>query len=112
MLYSYNALIRKMKLFRFYRNKNKDTTPESLSRILDLAENDSLSHKNEDDLIKITILPPPMLLETSQTKNLAMKTAREKSIIYQEVGCKPQLKLIVKEAQRLKMTMNRQKRNR
>ena len=60
MLYFYNVLniFRKMKSFRFYGDKNKNTTPASLSRILDLAENDPLSHKNEDDQIKITIVPP------------------------------------------------------
>ena len=59
-LYSYNALniFRKMKLFLFYGNKNKNTTPANLSRILVLSENDPLSHKNEDDQIKITILLP------------------------------------------------------
>ena len=60
MLYLYNPLniFRRMKLFRFYKNKNKNTTPATLCRILDLAENDALSHKNEDDQIKITVLPP------------------------------------------------------
>ena len=59
-LYSYNAsnICRKIKPFRFYGNKNKDTTLSSLSRILDLAENNPPSHKNEDDQIKIAILPP------------------------------------------------------
>ena len=47
-----------MKLFCFYGNKNKDTTPVSLSRILDLAETDPLSYKNEGDQINITMLPP------------------------------------------------------
>ena len=57
-LYSHNALniFRKMKPFRFYGNKN--TTPANLIRILDLAENDPLSHKNEDNQIKFTMLPP------------------------------------------------------
>ena len=59
-LCSYNALniFGKMKPFCFYGNKNKDTTPKSLSRIIDLAENDPLSNKNEDEHIKIAILPP------------------------------------------------------
>ena len=46
-----------MKPFRFYGNKNKDTTLASLSSLLDLAENDPLSHKNESSRIKIAILP-------------------------------------------------------
>ena len=59
-LYLYNALniFRKMKSFRCYGNKNKNTTPAGSSRILDLAENDPLSHKNKDDQIKITTLSP------------------------------------------------------
>ena len=47
-----------MKPFRFYGNKNKNTTPSTLCRILDLAKNDAVSRKNEDDQIKITVLPP------------------------------------------------------
>ena len=44
-LYLYNALniSRKMNPFRFYRNKNKNTTPATLCWILDLAYNDALS---------------------------------------------------------------------
>ena len=59
-LYLYNTLnmFRKMKPFHCYRNKNKNTTPATLCRILDLAENDALSRKNKDDQIKITMLSP------------------------------------------------------
>ena len=47
-----------MKPFRFYGNKNKNTTPTTLCRIFDSAENDALSQKNETDQIKMTVLPP------------------------------------------------------
>ena len=59
-LYSHSALniFRKMKPFRFYGNKNKNTTPATLCRILDLAENNAVSDKNEDNQIRITVLPP------------------------------------------------------
>ena len=51
-------MFRKMKTFRCYGNKNKNTTPATLCRVLNLTENDTLSHKNEGDQIKINVLPP------------------------------------------------------
>ena len=46
-----------MKSLRFYGNcRNK--TPTSLSRILDLAEENALPYRNEDDQFSVTVLPP------------------------------------------------------
>ena len=46
-----------MKSSRFYGNcRNK--TPTSLSRILDLAEENALPYRNEDDQFSVTVLPP------------------------------------------------------
>ena len=75
-LYSYDALnmFRKMKPFCCYGNKNKNTTPATLCSILDLAENDALSHKNEGDQIKITVLPP-----TNATGNITYKESGDEN---------------------------------
>ena len=74
-LYLYNTLnmFRKMKPFYCYRNKNKNTTPATLCRILDLAENDALSRKNKGDQIKITVLSP-----TNETGNITDKDSGNK----------------------------------
>ena len=75
-LYSYDALnmFRKMKPFCCYGNKNKNTTPATLCSILNLAENDALSHKNEGDQIKITVLPP-----TNATGNITYKESGDEN---------------------------------
>ena len=96
-----------MKPFRFYGNKIKNTTPTTLSRILDLAENVSLSHKNENDRIKITVLPP-----TNATGNITDEDSGNEDGLgtinnLSESMLPALLSLIMKGAQRLKKTMNR-----
>ena len=45
-----------------------------MCRILHLAENDALSHKNEDDQIKINVLPP-----TNATGNITDKESGDEN---------------------------------
>ena len=66
-------IFKKMKPFRFYGNKNKNTTPTTLCRILDLAENNARSHKNKDDQIKITVFSP-----TNDTGNITDEDSGDK----------------------------------
>ena len=46
-----------MQSSRFYRN-SKRKTPATLTKILDLAEANALSYRNEDNQFSVTILPP------------------------------------------------------
>ena len=86
-LYLHNALniFIKMKPFRSYGNKNKNTTSATLSRILDLGKNDALSHKNKDNQIKITVLSC-----TNATGNITDEDSGDENgleTINQEVYC-------------------------
>ena len=82
----------------FLENKNKTTTPATLCRILDLAEDDTLSHINKDDQIKVTVLLPINATGNITDKNsgdkdgseqsitLTIKTIQEQSMVQEQSG--------------------------